>query len=86
MGLSPRRALRGHPIGLGSDTGRPWPEPQLETLNSRWWAVCTERVEGRGASPGGEVTTAAQFQGGLACFLLGAGAAGTAAPDLRALP
>ena len=42
LGLSPRRALRGYPIGLGSDTGRPWPEPQLETLNSRWWAVCTE--------------------------------------------
>ena len=42
LGLSPRRVLRGYPIGLGSDTGRPWPEPQLETLNSRWWAVCTE--------------------------------------------
>ena len=42
LGLSPRRVLRGYPIGLGSDTGRPWPEPQLETPNSRWWAVCTE--------------------------------------------
>ena len=71
LGLSPRRVLRGYPIGLGSDTGRPWPEPQLETLNSRWWTVCTEWKAG---VPVQEARSPQQLsQKGLVCFNLARG-------------